>query len=84
MPGFSALRQLDDDWLVFLAHFALHKRLSAARLERITGLEESEFDKMLHQMRHGGLVEEQGRGTFAINRYLEPFLIKVLSEKQLL
>ena len=84
MPELSPLRDLDDDWLVLLAHFALHKRMSAARLERITGLEESQFDKMLRQMRHGGLIEEQGRGIFAINRYLEPMLIKVLSEKQLI
>ncbi len=84
MPELSPLRDLDDDWLVLLAHFALHKRMSAARLERITGLEEFEFDKMLRQMRHGGLIEEQGRGIFAINRYLEPLLIKVLREKQLL
>ncbi len=83
-PGLSVLRSLDDDWLVLLTHFALHKRLSAARLERITGLGESEADKMLHQMHHSGLIEEQGRGIFAINRYLEPLLIKVLSEKQLL
>ena len=84
MPALSPLRNLDDDWLVLLTHFALHKRLSAARLERITGLKEFEFDRMLRQMRHGGLIEEQGRGIFAINRYLEPLLIKVLSEKQLL
>jgi len=70
--------------MVFLAHFALHKRLSTPRLERITGLDEPEFDKMLRQMRHGGLIEESGRGIFAMNRHLEPLLIKVLSEKQLL
>jgi CheY-like chemotaxis protein len=84
MPGLSALRRLDDDWLVLLTHFALHKRLGAGRLERITGLEESESDKMLRQMRQSGLIEEQGRGIFTMNGYLEPLLIKVLSEKQLL
>jgi hypothetical protein len=84
IPNLSALRNLDEDWLVFLAHCALHKRLTAAKLERITDLEEAEFDTMLRQMRNSGLIDEQGRGVFAINRFLEPFLIQVLGEKQLL
>jgi hypothetical protein len=84
IPNLSALRNLDEDWLVFLAHCALHKRLTADRLERITDLKEAEFDTMLRQMRNSGLIDEQGRGVFAINRFLEPFLIQVLGEKQLL
>ena len=84
IPNLSALQNLDEDWLVVLAHCALHKRLTADRLERITDIKEAEFDTMLHQMRNSGLVDDLGRGVFAINRFLEPFLIRVLGEKQLL
>ena len=83
-PGLTALRQLDEDRLVLLTVFALHKRLTIEQLVRVTGLEESSLEVMIQAMRRYGLIEERGRGVFVMNMYLEPFIIKVLSEKQIL
>jgi len=83
-PNLNVLRQLDDDRLVLLSIFALHKRLTIEQLGRITGLEAPAVERMIRSLRRCGLIEERGRGVLVINMFLEPFIIKVLSEKQIL
>jgi len=84
IPDLSALRKTNEDMLVLWSVFVLHKRLTAEKLMRITGMKESELDRMLHVMRRCGLIEERGRGILILNMFLEPFIIKVLIEKQIL
>ncbi|MBN2317639.1 MAG: amino acid permease [Acidobacteria bacterium] len=83
-PNLTTLRQLDDDRLVLLSAFALHKRLTIEQLGRITGLEEPVLESMIRTLQRCGLIKERGRGVLVINMFLEPFIIKVLSEKQIL
>ena len=84
IPSLSALRKINEDRLVLLSIFALHKRLTIDQLARITGLDRTVLGNMLQTMQRCGLIEERGRGILVMNMFLEPFIIKVLSEKQIL
>jgi amino acid transporter len=84
IPSLSALRKINEDRLILLSVFALHKRLTIEQLNRITGLDRTVLGNMLQTMQRCGLIEERGRGILVMNMFLEPFIIKVLSEKQIL
>lgn len=84
VPDLAALRRLDADVLVTLGVCALHKRLDADRLGRITGLERPVLETLLRSARRYGLIEERSRGVCTLNTFLEPFIIQVLIEKRIL
>ncbi|MEJ2109246.1 MAG: AAA family ATPase, partial [Acidobacteriota bacterium] len=84
IPNLTPLRNMDEDMLVILSVFAIHKRLTTAKLARITCLEIPDVEKQMNTLKRCGLIEERGRGSLILNMYLEPFILKVLIEKQVL
>jgi hypothetical protein len=67
-----------------LQQIALHKRMDAAKLQRVLAGSEDEINKLLRPLQLNGLVQEKAEGVFVINPYVEPHIVRILKNKDLL
>jgi amino acid transporter/uncharacterized protein YxjI len=80
----SAIKSLDENWLMLLSQFILHKRLDASKIKRITGLESQEINSLIHAMLRSGIITEKVTGLFMIDPYVHPFVVNALDDLKLL
>jgi hypothetical protein len=80
----GALAALDDDWMVFLTQFVIHKRLTAERLERMTAMDGDLLRRTLDRMCAVGVLLERSPGLYTINPYLDGHVQKTLRGRGLL
>lgn len=80
-PGFDELYKINPEWLVIIALFIQHKNMSVAKLARVMQLEEVEANQIIDNLMNAGILEARGNGVFFLGRYLEPFLVKICTEK---
>jgi len=83
-PSPGALATLDEDWLLFLTQFVIHKRLSSERLERMTSLNGEPLRRTIARMGAVGLLLERSPGLYTINPYLDGLVQKTLRGRGLL
>jgi hypothetical protein len=67
-----------------LQQIALHKRMDMEKLERVFSREKFEIDETLRPLRLNGLVGEKSEGIYVINPFVEPLVVKMLKQKELL
>ncbi len=78
------LGSLDPDWLIFLAQFVIHKRLTIVKAERITGMKTENVQRTIRRMTTVGLLHERSAGVYTINPYIDRLVLKLLEERQIL
>jgi len=83
-PDTEMLESIDDEAVVMLQQIALHKRMNISKLERVFSREESEINETLRPLRLNGLVGEKSEGVYVINPFVEPLVVKMLKQKELL
>jgi amino acid transporter len=84
IPDARHLGNMSEDLLVVLLQLVLHRRCTVSRLASALRQSEESTSGFMAEMHKNSLVEERFPGVFAINSYLEPFLVQVLEEKGLL
>jgi hypothetical protein len=67
-----------------LQQIALHKRMSNIKLQRVFGKSSQQVDELLRPLRLNGLISEKSEGVYVINPFVEPFVVKMLKQKELL
>ncbi|MGK7394753.1 MAG: hypothetical protein ACNS62_09270 [Candidatus Cyclobacteriaceae bacterium M3_2C_046] len=83
-PDMNMLENINDEWLIILTQMLLHKRLSQEKLERIGGWAASQLLIHLNALKRAGLIQETIPGVYAINIFIEPFVVQVLKKKELI
>lgn len=84
LPNIHALENLPLETCNLLAQFVLHRRLSIPGIASILNLELSQAMATINGLYRMGLIHEKFQAVYAINPYLEPFIISILKEKELL
>jgi DNA-binding MarR family transcriptional regulator len=67
-----------------LVQFAIHDRLDADRLARVTRLDGTTLSREVRALEQAGLVVRDARGVMRIDRFIRPHLGRYLVERELL
>lgn len=84
MPDISPLRFLETEWMIFILHFLLHKRMDLDKLLRVSQESEEEVSKRIGILKRAGVIVQTSEGIYDINPYVLPFLRKALVKRELL
>ncbi len=84
IPDTEMLTSIDNEALMMLQQIALHKRMDIAKLERVFTTNGHLIDDTLRPLRLNGLVSEKSDGVYVINPFVEPLVVKMLKQKDLL
>lgn len=79
-PNTEVLRQLPEDWLIWIVQFILHKHLTLDRLLRITLEDERIVYNKVKVLKRAGIIKETNNNVLKINPYLEYHLIQELTK----
>lgn len=74
------LNSLDKDWLIIIALVIQHKNMSAEKLARVMGMSHDDAENAFDKLINAGILEVRENTVYMLNRYLEPFLVKVCFE----
>lgn len=80
-PSLDPFDELRLEWVALLLQFVLHKRLTRARAQRISGLEREGLERTLETLVRMGLLVEDKQGAIEINRYMQHLLVANLQER---
>ena len=72
--------EFDQDIYILLLQFILHKRLTVSKLSRIMLNEENIIEKQIAFLKRSGLLIEEGKGIFEINKFLFVHIIHKLED----
>lgn len=84
VPYLKPLENLNTDTLNLLVQFVLHRRISIPGMASIMGIELSQSVTILNGLHRMGLIHEKFQAVYALNPYLEPFIIQILEEREML
>ena len=82
--GIDALHNLKPNLFIVLSEVVLHKRTSILKLTRILGLPVLEIEELVTALLRMGLLYEYTPGIFAVNIYIEPMVVQVLEERDVI
>jgi amino acid transporter len=72
-PG--VLANLNQEWIVWLTEFILHRELTIKRLSAIFSLDEKEIFPLVEALVRSGFIIKRADGILKINPFIEHFLI---------
>ncbi len=84
IPDRKILEKMDDDWKVYVLQLILHKHLTLEKLSTIMGTDRTHIRHILSAMIRAGIVVEKSRSIYSLNEYLEPHIIEVFQENDIL
>jgi len=84
VPDTKILIVLDEVWKVLLLHMILQKRLSFEKINKIFFLDDVKSKRIINSMLRSGLIEEKRENLFIVNPLIEPHLIKVFKNEELI
>jgi amino acid transporter len=82
-PNSNLLNDISEEFLMVIMQLFLHRRTSPDRLARVLRISEEQTILLLRSMQRASLVEERFTNVYAVNSYLEPYLMGQLKEKGL-
>ncbi|MBL6448527.1 amino acid permease [Fulvivirga sp. 29W222] len=83
-PSTTCIKELNEDWVMLLTQFILHKRLTEAKMARVSGWTAPEVKSQLLAMLRAGIVQEKASGIYHINPFMHPFVIRALKEREVI
>jgi amino acid transporter len=84
VPDTDIIENLEEEIMITLQQIALHKRMDVAKLMRVFSGSDDEINKLIRPLRLNGLLQEKAEGVFVINPYVEPLIVRILKNKELL
>lgn len=84
LPDTAPLRFLEIEWMIFILHFLLHKRMNLAKLVRVSQESRVDVIKKVRILKRAGILVEIGDDILDIDPYVLPFLRKALVKRELL
>ncbi len=83
-PDMFSIGVIETETALLILQFVLHRRFSPEKLARIMNISLSQSLALIHALLRAGILEEKFKDVFALNPYLEPFLVQSLKEMELL
>ncbi len=83
-PSLAVFEQLDDNWTMLIIQFILHKRLSAAKIVRVTGWTVKQAEEKLLALKRSGLIVEKTGGIYNLDPVMYPFVLDAFKEREVL
>ncbi len=83
-PDSEALEEMNEQSLIMLNQIALHKRMDIPKLCRVFAQSQEQIEQVLIPLRLNALLQEKAEGVFVINPFIEPYVVKMLKQKELL
>ncbi len=74
------LNCIDKDWMIIIALFIQHKNMSAEKLARVMDMLQDDAENAFDKLINAGIIDIRESNVYTLNRYLEPFLVKVCFE----
>ncbi|NPD45531.1 MULTISPECIES: amino acid permease [unclassified Lentimicrobium] len=84
LPDTAPLRFLETEWMIFILHFILHKRMNLSKLVRVSQETRVDVIKKVRVLKRAGILVEIGDDILDIDPYVLPFLRKALVKRELL
>ena len=84
LPDTKILKELDQNWKVVLIQLILHKRLTFDSINKIFCSDNTRAKEIISSMLRAGLIEERRESLYIVNNFIEPHLIKILKNEELL
>ena len=81
LPNIDILYRISDDWLIIIALFIQHKNMNSSKLARVMKFSDEDSEKNITNLTNAGILEHRENDIYIIARHIEPFLVKVCSEK---
>jgi len=81
LPNTEFLNSLDKDWLIVIAMFIQHKNMNVEKLAKIMTLSTEHAEIFITRFFNSGILTLREENFYTLNRYLEPFVVKVCIEK---
>lgn len=81
-PDTEVLELLPAVWNVILLQLVLHKRMSLEKLLRVFRNDHPGLEMDLTSLLRAGLAEKRIDGCYALNPYVEPFLVRAFKQKE--
>ncbi len=79
-PNYDVLNHVNSDWLIVVALFIQHKNMSANKLARVMAITSDEAENSVYNLLNARIIELREKDVYTLNRYLEPFLVKVIAD----
>ncbi len=76
--------KFEDEIFILLVQFVLHKRLTIVKLSRIMLSEEKIIEKQLAFLKRSGLIVEETKGIFEINKFMFIHILHKLEELEMI
>jgi amino acid transporter len=83
-PSLTVFKNLNEDWIMLLVQFVLHKRLTNERIVTITNRSYQEVETLVLAMLRAGIIIEKAAGVYHVSPFILPFLITSLKEREVL
>jgi amino acid transporter len=83
-PDTDVINDLEEDLLIVLQQIALHKRMTIQKLGRVLADADEEIARTIRPLRLNGLLQEKTEGVYVINPYVEPHVVRMLKQRELL
>ncbi|GEM_PF-26432 len=80
-PSLELFDELRLEWVALLLQFVLHKRLTRARAEHVSGLDPETLQRTVETLVRMGLLIEDKQGSIEINRYMQHLLVANFRER---
>ncbi|MEP1033483.1 hypothetical protein [Ekhidna sp.] len=83
-PALDVFDELDEDWIMLLLQFILHKRLTEDKIIRITDWSKEQTSEKIHALLRSGVIVEKSSGIYNLDPILHPFILDALKERKVL
>jgi amino acid transporter len=84
IPDITLFRYMETEWMIFIMHFILHKRMNMPKLIRVSMENRVEVEERVRVLKRAGIIVEIGEDILDINQFVLPFLRKALVKRELL
>ncbi len=81
LPSIDAFMKIEDDWLIIIALFVQHKLMDSEKLGRVMLQPKAEVSKVIKHLFYSGILVQKEKEIYALNKYLEPFLVEACLKK---
>ncbi|GAB1451126.1 hypothetical protein MASR2M47_11820 [Draconibacterium sp.] len=80
-PNFDVLNNMNADWLIVVALYVQHKNMTAKKLARVMGVAVNEAEDLIYNLSNARILDHREKDIYTLDRFLEPFLVKVIVDK---
>jgi amino acid transporter len=84
LPDVAILDVMKSDWYLLIIQIILHKRANLRKLSRILRENVQDVKETIDMLLRSGIIEEKNPGVYELNMLFYPFILRKLTEKEMI